>query len=195
MISGEVSHMARKKTTRKTVTVKKAAGKSPDGKPIQKKAAPIKSSRNELITLLDQLNGEEINWLITQAKTMVYNQKVDEVNKAAQNLVDSKKRSGPIKSKPKPSPAPEKVDIVQAGGPKNFNILLGNARLFLNLNELKSMVKIAEAADNPGDAAGRLFRWCRKERNDILIDGGIAGPSDSRLRLIFKILKDRYTVG
>lgn len=184
MISAEDNTMARKKTTKKIVTVKKTAGKSP----------AANKEKGELITLLDQLNREEINWLITQAKTMVYNQKVDEVNKAAHVLLESKKRSGSKKSKSKPTPAPDAVDIVQAGGPKNFNILLGNTRLFLNLNELKSMVKIAEAANNPGDGAGRLFRWCRRERNDILIDGGIAGPSDPRLRLIFKILKDRYTV-
>ena len=191
MISAEDNSMARKKTTKKTVAVKKTAGK-----PAAKRAgSAANKEKGELITLLDQLNRDEINWLITQAKTMVYNQKVDEVNIAAQVLLESKKRSGSKKSKPKSAPAPDTVDIVQAGGPKNFNILLGNARLFLNLNEIKSLVKIAEAADNPGDGAGRLFRWCRRERNDILIDGGIAGPSDPRLRMIFKILKDRYTVG
>ncbi len=183
--------MAPKKTTKKTVTTRKPAVKK---KPSQKK--PVKNpAKTELSAILDELTSDEINWLVTQAKTMLYNHKVEEVNKAAQNLADSKKKS---KNKPADHEgySQEKtIDIVQAGNNKNFNILLGNSRLFLNLQELKTLVKIAAAADDSGDGAGRLYRWFSKERSDILKDGGIGSPSDKRLRVIYSILKDRFTVG
>ena len=185
MMLREVTVMAvKKKTTKRTVTVKPSQGKKTSGSP----------EKSELILLLDQLNRDEINWLVTQAKTIVYNHKIDDVNAAAKDLVESKKRTTvPIK-KTKASSNHDFVDIIQAGGPKNYNIVVGNARLFININELKSMVKITQAADDAGDGAGRLFRWCRRERNDMLIDSGISNPTDLRLQEIYKIIKDRYTV-
>ncbi len=87
------------------------------------------------------------------------------------------------------------IDIVQTGSKKSFNILLGNARLFINLEELKALVKIAAAANDSGDGSGRLYRWFSKERSDILKDGGIGSPADKSLRVIYSILKDRCTVG
>lgn len=181
----EVTAVAKKKITRKTVKVKPISGKSAEQFP----------ERKELVTLLEQLSREEISWLITQSKTMIYNHKVDEVNTAAKDLQESRKKAAIPKKVPKSSPGKETVDIVQAGGPKNFNILMGNARLFINLNELKALVKIAEAANDAGDGAGRLYRWFHKERNDILIDGSITGPADPRLFLVYKIIRERYTVG
>lgn len=181
----EVTAVAKKKITKKTVTVKPRSGKT----------AAVVPEKKELVALLDQLSRDEISWLITQSKTMIYNQKVDEVNSAAKDLQDSRKKTAVPKKTQKSSPGNEAVDIVQAGGPRNFNILMGNARLFINLNELKALVKISEAAHDGGDGAGRLYRWFHKERNDILIDGSITGPADPRLYLIFKIIRERYTVG
>jgi len=183
--------MAPKKTTKKTITTRKPAAKpkASQKKPVQNKA------KAELSAILDELAADEINWLITQAKTMLYNHKVEEVNKAAQNLADSKNKS---KSKPASSDNshPENmIDIVQTGSKKSFNILLGNARLFINLEELKALVKIAAAANDSGDGSGRLYRWFSKERSDILKDGGIGSPADKSLRVIYSILKDRFTVG
>ena len=184
MIISEVRFMAKKKTIRKKVTVKPAAPRK----------GAVAGPKGELIGMLEQLNNNDIKWLITQAKTMIYNQKVDAVNEAARELLESKKRTGSETREKKTKTEVQTVDIIQAGSPKNFNILLGNARLFINLKELKSMVKIAEAADDAGDGAGRLFRWCSRERKDIILDGSIAGPGDPRLRIIHKILRDRYTV-
>ncbi|RKX89365.1 MAG: hypothetical protein DRP70_03905 [Spirochaetes bacterium] len=186
--------MAPKKTTRKTVTTRKPVAKS---KEAQTKP-PQNPAKLELISILDGLNLDEINWLNTQAQTMVYNHKVEELNKSARNLADSKKH---MKTAASPKTGSSKnavndtVDIIQAGGPKNFNILLGNSRLFLNLQELKALVKIAVAANDSGDGAGRLYRWFSKERSDILKDGGISNPADKRLKVIYSILKDRFTVG
>jgi len=175
--------MAPKKTTKKTVTSRKSNPK-PKKKPT---ANPVNA---ELIAILNELEQSEVKWLINQAKTMVYNHKVEEVNKAAKDLAGNTRNTGSTEKKPSNT-----VDIVQTGGAKSFNILMGNARLFLNLQELKAMVKIAAATEDAGDGAGRLYRWCRKERNDILIDGGISNPGDNRLKNIYSILRENFTVG
>ena len=183
--------MAPKKTTRKTVTTRKPTTKP---KSSQKKQ-PQNPAKLELISILNDLNQDEINWLITQAQTLVYNHKVEELNKSARNLAESKNKSKNKPTSPDGIPPENTIDIVQAGSKKNFNILLGNARLFLNLQELKALVKIASAAEDSGDGAGRLYRWFTKERSDILKDGGISNPVDKRLKVIYSILKDRFTVG
>jgi|GEM_PF-2000941 len=196
--------MTPRKTTRKTVTKKITGKPGSDSKKNAKKSGNTQKKGShsreeaELTAILAELNRDEINWLITQAKTMVYNHKVEEVNRAGRNLAESKKLSAePVvqKTGSSQSGSTETIDIVQAGGPKSFNIITGNARLFLNLEELKAMVKIAGAAVDTGDGAGRLYRWCRRERNDILIDGGITGPADKRLKKLFSILRDRFTLG
>ena len=171
--------MAKTKGTRKTVTVRT-------------KTTP-KGPRKELLALLDDLGDEEVAWLVTQARTMVYNHKVDEVNQAARDLADSRRKSAGTGDR-KAAPAPTAVDIVQSGGPKTFNIVMGQAHLFINLAELKALVKIAQSAEDAGDGAGRLYRWCDRERRDIINDGGLSGPKDPRLAQLHQILRDRYTV-
>ena len=191
MIFTEVNIVATPKSAKRTVKVKPVQKKTTAKSP----AAPPSPERKELTGLLNQLDTAEINWLITQAKTMIYNRKVEEVNRAAQDLVESKQRSRSDKKVSPPGPAQSEVDIVQAGSPKNYNILMGNARLFINLDELKALVRIAHSATDPGDGGGRLFRWFKRERNDVLIDAGLSSPTDSRLRRLYEILKDRFTSG
>ena len=167
--------MTQKKTVKRTVSVKKK------GYPSQK--GPTK----ELHELLDQLDDKEVAWLVTQAQTMLYNRKVDEVNKAAKNLAESKKHITP-------SAAPDNVDIVQAGSGKSFNIVMGNARLFLNLEELKALVRIAQATDDAGNASGRMYRWFDRERRDIIIDASLSGPGDARLARVYYLLREKFVV-
>jgi hypothetical protein len=167
--------MTQKKTVKRTVSVKKK------GHPSQK--GPTK----ELHELLDQLDDKEVAWLVTQAQTMLYNRKVNEVNEAAKKLAESKKRITPVS-------APDIVDIVQAGSGKSFNIVMGNARLFLNLDELKALVRIAQATDNAGDASGRMYRWFDRERRDIIIDASLSGPGDPRLIRVYSLLREKFVV-
>ena len=150
----------KKKTTKRTVTVKPSPGKKTSGSP----------EKSELISLLDQLNRDEINWLVTQAKTIVYNHKVDDVNVAAKDLVDSKKRTKVPKKKTKESSNHDFVDIIQAGGPKNYNIVVGNARLFININVAQSL-RMSQYRDSGIvlNVTDKLIASARHDQVNILI--------------------------
>ncbi len=194
--------MAKQTGTKKVITVTAKAKKPASGKTTPKTTAAKKTSsqetakgpKGELIGLLENLEAEEISWLITQVKTMMYNKKVVELNKAAVDLANSKKGTATTSGGQAPAKAPDVVDIVQAGSPKNFNIVMGNAHLFLNLGELKDMVRIAQTAGNPDDGAARLYAWCRKERTDMINDAGLSGPKDPRLNRLCILLRERYSV-
>ncbi len=163
-----------------------------------KKSTSKKGPKEELVALLKEMDNKEISWLLTQAHTIIYNKKVNEVNKAARNLVEAKNRTGTKaktgKGSSKPA-APPKIDIEQAGSSSNFNIIAGNTRLFLNLTELKSMVKIAQANKSAKTGTNALYRWMRRERQDMINDACFSGPGDPQLAEIYTILKDRYTTG
>ena len=181
-----------KQTTKKVITVR--TGKSASA---AKKAPAEKTShgpKRELIALLDSLGNDEIAWLLTQAKTMMYNKKVVELNAAAEDLANAKKSAAKPTGRGKSATPPDAVDVVQAGGPKSFNIVMGNAHLFLNIGELKEMVRIAQAAGNAGDGAARLYRWCTRERTDMIADAGLTGPGDARLGRLYSVLRERYSV-
>ena len=175
--------MANKKTVKRTVKVKPKSSK------------PVSGPKKELMDLLPDLSTEEIAWLVTQARTMIYNHKVEEVNAAAKNLVEAKKKTPPKKAPKKGAAKKPAVDIVQAENGKTFNIVVDNARLFLNLGELKALVKIAQADGDAGNGAGRLYRWMDRERRDMIIDGNLAGPTDPRLAMIHGLLREKFTVG
>ena len=219
--------MPAKKTVKRTVTTRtskkpsvsptknEGTGKSTAKKPIAKKKSNTKTSgtkkkeanssnqessnpeRDELISLLSDFNGEEITWLLTQARTIIYNHKVEEVNKAAKNLVDVKGRktkSGDNNTKGG-NTEPELVSIEPTGNGKSFVIIMGIKRLFVSLKELKELVKLTQVTDDPTDASKRLFAWMNRERSDMVIDAGITGPGDPRLPPLFRILRDKFTVG
>ena len=202
--------MAKQTATKKVITVKtkgaspktaKSSGKA-DGEKKSRSSSAGKAGakeaaggpRKELTALLDQLGSDEIHWLLKQVKTMLYNKKVVELNQAAKDLAETKSTAPKAAGRQK-TPSEPSVDIVQAGGPKNFNIIMGSSHLFLNLGELKELVRIAQAADNAGDGAARLYRWCGRERSDMINDAGLSGPGDARLGLLYGILKERYSVG
>ncbi len=150
-----------------------------------KPASTAKSStdRSELNKLLKELNEKEIKWVLAQVKTIIHNHKVAEINAAAHDLQKNKT----------PAPKPTGVDVVQVGNTKNFNILWDNARLFLNLAELKSLVKIAQSVSDNTDGAGRIYRWFQRERKDIIIAGNISGPGDAHLKKLVTILKEKFS--
>ena len=192
--------MAVKKTVKRTVTTKtgpktaKAAGSKPKAR--QKTSS---EPAQALIALLDELAPDDISWLITQARALIYNHKVDEVNQAARELADAKNHSTGIENassaNKRTKTGPENIDIEQTGNGKSFNIILGNTRLFLNLNELKTLVKMSQLTDDRANASARIYRWMDKERRDMINDAGFAGPSDPRLGVIFGILREKFSVG
>ncbi len=194
--------MAVKKTIKRTVTTKTGSPKKEKTKSTGSKKGSKAAGRStqdpaaELNLLLEELSHEEINWLISQARTMIYNHKVEEVNKAAQELAETKKRaSAPARQSRKKVEPADSVSIEPTGNGRSFVAILGTKRLFVTLNELKDLVKHAQATDDMAAASKRLFAWMERERRDMVNDAGITGPTDPRLAMMIDILRNQFTVG
>lgn len=200
--------MAVKKTVKRTVTTRSAekpttARKSSGGtgkKKPAKSAAKAKKTpgpADELKAMLPQLSPDEITWLITQARTMIYNHKVEEVNKAGQDLVETRKRkksssSGKTSKKVR---TPDPISIEPTGNGRSFVLIMGGKRLFLSLKELKDLVKLTQVTDDASNASRRIYAWMERERMDMVNDAAVSGPGDARLAVVFDILREKFTVG
>ena len=196
--------MAVKKTVKRTVTTRQSepSGEKPranrsTGSGTSRGRKSEKGPAEELNSLLAELSGEEISWLITQARTMIYNHKVEEVNKAAVELAETKKKTskGTGKSGKSAKSGSGAVDVEPTGNGKSFVIIMGGKRLFVSLSELKTLVRFTQVTDDPADGSKRIFGWMGRERTDMINDAAVSGPGDPRLPLLFGVLRDKFTVG
>ena len=135
------------------------------------------------------IDEEGLLFLTKQANVLIYNKRVEEINRQA----------GDIKGKKAPPQKETKrerftVGVEEKNDGEHFYIILENARIFFNRTEMRSIVKICHAAENETDASQRLYRWFSKNRKDLLIDGGIASSKSPFLANIYKKLISTYKV-
>ncbi len=148
--------------------------------------------------LIKGLETEDLQFLLSQAEVLEYNRKVrlerEEQKKESESSSKNKKKSSAKQGKPKKaSPPADEIAIEQTQRSKFFNLRIGTALLFMDYQEIQAIFKIARAAGNQSEGAARLYRWFNKERKDILIEGGIGGPSSPRLKKIYTVLLDSFT--
>ena len=62
----------------------------------------------------------------------------------------------------------------------------------MDTGEIKTIYEIARSADSPKDGAYRLYRWFKKERSDVLLDGSISDRNSPVLILIYQELLDTF---
>ena len=124
----------------------------------------------ELQSLLPQVDEEGLSFLIQQTTTLIYNQKVKELN-ASRELAEKTQSSAPEK-KPKKSTAPQ-VYFEAGKNRSSFFLDVNGKRAILDQDELMQMVKIAQVADDSKTACEWVYRWLKKNRDDILFDCGL----------------------
>lgn len=83
--------------------------------------------------------------------------------------------------------------VVEMGG-NSFIIVIGKARNFFDLGEMRILVNISHAASDEKDAALRLYRWFAEHRKDVLIDTEISNALDPALSGIYNYLVTHYSV-
>jgi hypothetical protein len=105
----------------------------------------------------------------------------------------------PAKKQPAVKPAEaqstprSQCQVVEMGG-NSFIIVVGKARNFFDLSEMRILVNISHAASDEKDGAARLFRWLGEHRKDVLIDTEIANALDPALTGIYNYLITHYSV-
>ncbi|MDA3812398.1 MAG: hypothetical protein PF518_18940 [Spirochaetaceae bacterium] len=135
---------------------------------------------NEIQKNLKVLDRESLLFLKEQVSVLIYNKEVREQNK--------NKKPGKTKSlKSVPS-----VYFEQIKNGKFFNLCIENEKIFMDFHEIKSMLKIAKAAESPEAGATRLYNWLKKERKDVLVEGHITSSGHPFLLLIYKELLDTF---
>jgi len=144
---------------------------------------------DEIQGLLPELDRESLVFLKEQVSVLHYNIEVRKKN----SQINKKQKSKNVKkAKAKAKAHQPKVYIEQLRNEKFFNLYINDAQLFMDYHEIKSILKIAKAAETPEKGAVRLYNWFKNERKDVLVDGHIPSNNSSLLKLIYKELLDTF---
>lgn len=155
--------------------------------------------RKELAGLVQSINSEGLRFLINQAHILLHNRQLEKINIELQKLstIDQKakksSRAGAAgKAAGKTDGIPVSVDIEESGN--HFILVMRTSRKFLTLKEMRSLVRVCQAAESSGAAGPRLYRWFSRNRADVLSDAQISGPADLQLQGIYELITDRYKI-
>ncbi|MBN2737407.1 MAG: hypothetical protein JXR70_10540 [Spirochaetales bacterium] len=189
--------MAGKKN--ETTSTKKTAAKtksSPKKSTVPKQSVQQKRLLKELQGLLPQIDEEGLIFLLKQAQVLVHNQQIDKINREIVEYEEKKRdnkavKSGQTKSKKQNA---EAIVSIEDTGKKNFILIFNGARKFLDLEEMRSLVKISHGADGSGEGILRLYKWLARNRQDILIDSAVAKASHPAMELLYKFIMRHYTL-
>lgn len=179
----------------------KGSVKASSGKAGNKDSGGEQALRKELTGLVKSIDSEGLSFLINQANILLHNRQVQKINKELQGLsaIDQKIKKGSRaggagkaagKAAGKTGGIPFSVDIEESGS--NFILVMRTSRKFLSLKEMRSLVRVCQAAESSSSAGPRLYRWFSRNRTDVLSDAQISGPADPQLGGIYELIAARY---
>ena len=148
----------------------------------------------EIQSIFSELDLKDLLFLKEQASVLSYNKKVREKNSIDHNNNEKPGRKQKKTGKSKIDKKPE-VRIEPLKNGKYFNLCIGDAKIFMDLKEIKAIYLIAKAAENPSVGAIRLYNWFKKERSDVLVEGFISSKSHPSLLLIYRELLETFSGG
>jgi hypothetical protein len=153
------------------------------------KEDPRSALTAELTALLPDIDEEGLAFLINQATTLIYNSKVEELNRSRER---AEKLSGSSGRAAKKDSAPS-VTITRSGRKGGFFLEIDRVRSILDEDELMDLVRIAHAAEDERDGAQRLFRRIEKDRDEIILDSGLS-PGGEKTRALYRCLKENFAI-
>jgi hypothetical protein len=132
----------------------------------------------ELVKMAQDVDVDGLLYLIEQANVLLYNQRVDLINRKVAGLKEGDGEKI------------DDVDIEETKEGKNFYIIIRNERIFFTLEEMRQIVCVCHAASDGTDASKRLYNWFYKNRKDLLVDCMVESSRDPHLtRLYHKVIK------
>jgi hypothetical protein len=178
----------------------KRAGASPAGG--AQKSEKRLLLEEELQEAIAQVDEEGLAFLLSQAHVLIHNAQVQRINQELAEL-DRKNRAARKALSAAGGAAPAAAGALDAAGAASVSIegssdgkatflSIGGTRKVLALDELKRLVRICYAADSKSAALHQLFRVLARERNDILVDAKISGPSSPLIEGLFHALREKY---
>jgi len=156
----------------------------------KKKKSKVKDELiKELSDMIKDIDEEGLIFLIQQANVLLYNKRVEEINRKIAGMKVEK-----TTRKTTTQPQDYAVDIEETKDGKYFYIILNNSRVFFTLEEMRKLVKICHVSEDERDASERLYNWFSRNRKDLLIDGQIGDSNNPFLANIYSYIINKYKV-
>ncbi|RKX88130.1 MAG: hypothetical protein DRP59_12485 [Spirochaetes bacterium] len=137
---------------------------------------PRKELRKELRSLIKDIPEEGLLFLIKQANTILYNMRVEELNRAREKL---NKDDG--------------VSIERSSFGRSFILVMAGNRKIMGEDELTKVVRIVFKAEDQKEGAERLFTWFKRNRDDVLLDGRLK-KGDPVFTNLFIYIKEHFSM-
>ena len=144
----------------------------------------------ELRSLIKQIDEEGLRFLIKQATTLIYNQKVEDLNSSRAKAESSGKGA---RKKSRDGEEEPLVFFEQGKAGGTYFLDVEGKRVILDHDELMSMVRIAQSGAGEKAVRERLFRWLENHRDDILLDCGLHQGSH-RMEALRRRLQNDFSI-
>jgi hypothetical protein len=162
-------------------------------KPKAKNKDPARARlEKELRGAIQEIDDEGLLFLLRQAQTLIYNARVDRINKEEEKLKGDAGKPGKAPPGKGPRVAFPGVSIQESEGGKTIFLTIGKARKVLAPEEMRQIVRICYAAETKSEALRQLFTVLARERKDILSDALIGNPDNPLLVALFDTVRDTY---
>ncbi len=165
------------------------------GKKDSEKEDPRKELLKELRSLIKNIPEEGLLFLIKQANTILYNMRVDELNKAEENLnrrTAGKTRKSTRNSGEHDISSPD-ISIERSSFGRSFILVINGNRKIMSESEITKIVRIVFKAENEETSAERLFTWFKRNRDDILLDAELK-KSDPVFSSLHAYIKEHFSM-
>jgi hypothetical protein len=153
-----------------------------------KKKDPARARlEKELRDAVQEVDEEGLLFLLRQAQTLIYNSRVDRIDKEAEKLKGDAATPGKEPQGPRAA-----VSLQESEGGKTIFLTIGKARKVLTPDEMRMIVRICYGAETKSEALRQLFTVLARERKDILADALIGNPDNPLLAALFTTVRETY---
>ncbi len=157
---------------------------------------PRQKYLKELRGLIKDVDADGLLFLIKQANTLIYNQRVDMLNQEAEKVSSGRSVSAGKTDTVKREPNSNQPVVIEKGAfGKSFIVDFQTQRKTFGEDEMLRLVQAASAGyTDPDQGASRIYRWLQRNRDDVLLDLGIHSPRSRHLADLGSALKATFRV-
>ena len=169
----------------------------PKGKKTPKKTEKRLMLEEELQEAIGQIDEEGLTFLLNQAHVLIHNTQVQRINAELAELDRKNRTARKALGRAAAGAAgagggPVRVGIEESEDRKAFFLSLGGTRKAMALDEIKRLVRICYGAESKSAALRQLYTVLSRDRNDVLVDAKIGGPSSPLIEGLFYALREKY---
>lgn len=157
----------------------------------RKQATPEALLIDEIGKLLQRLDLQALEFIKRQAEILSVTEELARSRKEMITALERVSSAEPLPAARTAEPAPPAV-AVERKQENAFFIRAYGKKVFFNRTEMRELARLAHAAQNESDGARRLYTWLKRERNDFLVDTGVAGPVDPALKVLWGQIVSTY---